>query len=64
MHLLHFRKGDKGAAMDPELKHLYALMVRAYEHGDHAAVLILEGRINAWTRVLIARANARDLQDQ
>lgn len=46
-----------------ELDILYERRKRARERGDHAAVLILEGRINALTRALIARANELDARE-
>jgi hypothetical protein len=49
MHLLHFGKGDKGAAMYSEWDLLYERLKRARERGDHAAVLILEGEIRKLT---------------
>jgi hypothetical protein len=56
MHLLHFRKGDKGAAMYSVLDVLEEKLKRARERGDRAAVLVLEGEIRKWWAI------ARELQ--
>jgi hypothetical protein len=63
MHLLHFRKGDKGAAMYSVFDVLYERLKRARERGDHAAVLILEGEIRKWVAEFNAQADARGLRN-